>query len=104
MGAWCGLTKDSFALASQIVWEEHHSAFLILSRTNDYMNVVSIRQLKDFAFPEVNGKWDSRVDFLNVCHHVCPRGDAIGRVTGDWDSWDVEIDLIIQPEHLQEFG
>lgn len=98
------LTKDSFWLASQIVWEEFHSAFLIISRTNDYMNVATIRQLMDFAFPEVNGKWDSQVDLLNVCHHICPRGDAIGRVTGDWDSRDIAIDLIMQPEYLQEFG
>lgn len=98
------LTKDTFALASQIVWEAPHSAFLILSRTNDYMNVVSIRQLMDFAFPEVNGKWDIRADLLNVCHQVCPRGDAIGRVSGDWDSRDVAIDLIMAPEFLQEFS
>jgi hypothetical protein len=68
------------------------------------MNVVSIRQLMDFAFPEVNGKWDIRADLLNVCHQVCPRGDAIGRVSGDWDSRDVAIDLIMAPEFLQEFS
>jgi hypothetical protein len=98
------LTKDTFALASRIVWESPHSAFLLLSRANDYMNVAFIRQLMHFAFPEVSGKWDIRADLLNVCHHVCPRGDAIGRVTGDWDSRDVAIDLIMTPEFLSEFS
>jgi hypothetical protein len=68
------------------------------------MNIATIQQLIDIAFPGAKGKVADQVNLLTVCLQVCLSGDAIGRVSGRWDSRDSAIDLIMQPENLREFS
>jgi hypothetical protein len=95
--------EEKFALASQIVSEEPHGAFFICSRIESYLDPPMIKAIMDIAFPESTKGPAHMVDLFNVCSHLCGRGDAIGRVSRDWDSRSITIDLIMLPECLDEF-
>ena len=89
------LTDQAFEIA-----RTDRACAIIFSRRGDITNAFSVESIFRIAFPCVSGEGATHVDWLALAVSLCPLGDILMRMSGQFDDRDAAADLIATPGNL----
>ncbi len=74
------------------------SCTLIWSEREDIDSPTAMQSLFRCAFPEAKGTASANLNWLELLRQLVPLGDAVLRVTGNFDDRDAAVDIIGSPD------
>lgn len=78
-----------------------HSCFAIICTRRQTVNSADeIRQVFENAFPRIKGIPQNNIDWMRLALYLCPQGDVLFRVSGQFDDIEAAVDLIGDPKVL----
>jgi len=90
-----GLTDQALEIA-----RTDHACAIIFSRRGDITNAFSVESIFRIAFTSVSGEGETHLDWLALAVSLCPLGDILMRMSGQFDDRDAAADLIATPGNL----
>lgn len=93
------VTGSSIESALELV-RTNPACAMICSKRQDIDSQVSVRSIFSFAFPKKDGIEQVQVDWMTLALGLCPMGDVLIRVSGQFDDREAAVDVIALQEYI----